>query len=207
MSLKKYGGQSLKPMIVTEFVRKWRFWLTADRLGPDMPLTQIRLYAPSSMRKLCEKMFQKFGDGAEFRPGAYAICCSKISIGNRVVIRPGTMLFADPRENGMGIIVEDDVLIGSGVHLYCANHRYDNPDMPIIDQGHYASKQIVLKRGCWIGANAIILSGVTIGYNAVIGAGSVVTRDIPDRVVAAGNPARIIREISQQSISKGRTFK
>jgi len=183
-------------MIVIELLKKWRFWLTADRLGPDMPLTQIKLYIPSSMKKLCKKMFRAFGDGAEFRPGAYAIGCSKISIGNRVVIRPGTMLFADPRKNGAGIVIEDDVMIGSAVHLYCANHRYDNPDIPIIDQGHYESKQITLKSGCWIGANAIILPGVTVGSNAVVGAGSVVTRDVPDKTVVAGNPASVVKNIS-----------
>ena len=47
---------------------------------------------------------------------------------------------------------------------------------------------------CWIGANSIILPGVTIGNNVVIGAGSVVTKDIPDNVVAVGSPAKIIRE-------------
>ena len=52
-----------------------------------------------------------------------------------------------------------------------------------------------MKRGCWVGANAIILPGVTIGENAVVGAGSVVTKSIPDKVVAVGNPARIIRHL------------
>ena len=183
-------------MALIEFVKKWRFWLRADRLGPDIPLTHIRLHIPTSMRRLCKKMFKRFGDGAEFRPGAYAICCSKISIGNRVIIRPGTMLFADPREAGAGITIEDDVLIGSGVHFYCSNHRYDDPHVPIIDQGHYDSKQIVLRRGCWIGANALILPGVTVGYNAVVGAGSILTEDIPDRVVVAGNPAKIIKRLT-----------
>lgn len=180
---------------LNEVIQRWRFWSDADRLGPDIPLTHIKLYIPSSMRKLCKRKFKYFGDSAEFRPGAYAICCSKISIGNRVVIRPGTMLFADPRVNGAGIVIDDDVLIGSGVHLNCANHRYDNPDVPIIDQGHYESKQITLKSGCWIGANTVILPGVTVGHNAVVGAGSVVTRDISDRVVAAGNPAQIIKRL------------
>ena len=180
-------------MIFSELLKRWKFWATADRLGPDMPLTQIRLYIPSRMKKLCTKMFRRFGEGAEFRPGAYAICCSKISIGSRVIIRPGTMLFADPREGGAGITIEDDVLIGSGVHFYCSNHRYDNPHVPIIDQGHYDSKEIVLRRGCWIGANAVILPGVTVGYNSVVGAGSILTQDVPERVVVAGNPAKVIK--------------
>lgn len=186
-------------MILNEFIKRLKFWMTADRLGPDMPLTHLRLYFPSSMRKLCIKKFKRFGEACEFRPGAYAVSCSKISIGDRVIIRPGSMLFADPREKGAGIVIEDDVLIGSGVHFYCHNHKFDNPDIPIIAQGYYDSKQITLKRGCWIGANSILLPGVTIGNNAVVGAGSIVTHDIPDMVIASGNPARIIKKLSDDT--------
>jgi acetyltransferase-like isoleucine patch superfamily enzyme len=147
------------------------------------------------MLKLCKEKFKYFDDTAEFRPGAYAICCSKIRIGRRVVIRPASMLFADPREGGAGITIEDDVLLGSGVHLYVINHKFDNPDQPIIDQGHMGSKPINLKTGCWLGANCIVLPGVTVGKNSVIGAGSVITRCIPDRVLAVGNPAKVLRRI------------
>ena len=74
-------------------------------------------------------------------------------------------------------------------------HRFDNPDIPIIDQGDHRAEPVTLKTGCWIGANALILPGVTVGRNSVIGAGSVVTKSIPDRVLAAGNPAKVIRAI------------
>jgi acetyltransferase-like isoleucine patch superfamily enzyme len=67
--------------------------------------------------------------------------------------------------------------------------------IPIINQGTYPPKAVILKRGCWIGANAIILPGVIIGENSVIGAGSIVTKSIPGGVVAAGNPAKIIKRI------------
>jgi acetyltransferase-like isoleucine patch superfamily enzyme len=147
------------------------------------------------MERLCSKKFKHFGMGAEFRPGAYAVCCSKISLGSRVIVRPGSMLFADPRENGAQITIEDDVMMGSGVHIYVHNHRFDDPAVPIIDQGYYASESVVLKRGCWIGANTVVLPGVTIGENAVVGAGSVVSNSIAARVLAAGNPAKVIREI------------
>lgn len=123
-----------------------RFWREADRIGPDIPLTHWRLHFPSSMRRMCIDKFKYFADSAEFRAGAYAIVCSKISIGKRVVIRPNTMLFADPRDGGAGITIEDDVMVGSGVHVYTQNHRYDSSEKPIIDQGHMPSEGETLSR-------------------------------------------------------------
>jgi len=181
--------------MISEVIKRIRYWIKTDRLGPDIPLTHSLLFFPKSMKKLCKKKFKRFGEQAEFRPGAYAIACSKISIGDRVIIRPGTMLFADGRENGAEIVIEDNVMIGSGVHLYCTNHRFDKAEIPLIDQGHHDSKQITLKNGCWIGANAIILPGVTIGRNSVVGAGSIVTKDVADLVVVAGNPAKYIKKV------------
>jgi acetyltransferase-like isoleucine patch superfamily enzyme len=184
-------------MFIREIFRRIRFWKEADRIGPDIPLTHWRLHFKSTMLKLCTEKFRSFDETADFRPGAYAICCSKISIGKRVVIRPTNMFFADPRDGGAGIIIEDDVLMGSGVHLYVNNHRFDSPDIPIIDQGHYVSQEVVLKKGCWLGANVIVLPGVTIGENSVVGAGSLVTKSIPPKVLAAGNPARVIKNIGE----------
>ena len=179
--------------------QKRRFDIKADRLGPDLPFTHWRLYFKPLASKLCKKKFAEFADSAEFRPGAYAIACSKIKIGRRVVIRPGSMLFADPRENGAGIKIEDDVLIGSGVHFYVSDHQFANTNVPIIDQGHRTSMPIVLKCGCWIGANTLILKGVTIGENTVIGAGSVVTKSIPNATIAVGNPCRVVRSIIDET--------
>jgi acetyltransferase-like isoleucine patch superfamily enzyme len=150
------------------------------------------------MRALCKSKFKYFADGAEFRPGAYAVFCSRISLGCRVVVRPGSQLMADAHQ---GITIEDDVMLGAGIHIYVNNHRFDDVSIPIIDQDYYPSAPVILKKGCWVGANAIILPGVTIGGNSVIGAGSVVTKSIPERVVAAGCPARVIREITGGSRS------
>lgn len=175
------------------FFSRIMFWLNADRIGPDIPLTHWQLHFKSKMRKLCQDKFLNFGQDSEFRPGAYAIVCSKISIGSRVVIRPGSMLFADAREYGAGITIEDDVMLGSAVHMYVSNHSFSDVSRPIIQQGSDASRPIVLREGCWVGAGAIILPGVTIGRNAVVGAGAVVTRDVPDFAVAVGAPAKVIK--------------
>jgi acetyltransferase-like isoleucine patch superfamily enzyme len=180
-------------MIISKIIERLRFYKYQDRMGPDMLFTHWKLYFKSTMLPLCKSKFKFFDETAEFRPGAYAIYCSKISIGQRVVIRPNTMLFADEFAS---IIIEDDVLIGSGVHMYTHNHRYDNPKIPIIDQGYYSSKNVTVKCGAWIGANAILLPGVVVGENSVIGAGSIVTKNVPPKTVVAGNPAKIIKKIN-----------
>ena len=178
-------------------INKIKFDLSTDRLGPDCPFTHWRLFFKGSMNRICSKKFAHFGKGAEFRPYAFAVNCSKISIGNNVVIRPTSMLFADSRYANKGrIFIEDDVLVGSGVHIYVSNHKYGTKNKPIIEQGHFEPLDTRLKMGCWIGANAIILPGVTVGNNSIVGAGSIVTKEVPDNVVVAGNPARIIKEIT-----------
>jgi acetyltransferase-like isoleucine patch superfamily enzyme len=169
------------------------YWRT-ERLGPDIPLTHVLLFFKKPGRWICEKKFGAFGPGSEFRPCAYAICTSNISIGKNVVIRPNTMLFADDTKTGQ-ICIEDDVEIGAGVHFYVNNHAYDRSDIPIKYQGYFKSEPILICRGAWIGACCVILPGVTIGQNAVVGAGSIVTRDVEPFTVVAGNPAKIIKKI------------
>ena len=172
---------------IKEFNSRISYFSKADRIGPDIPTTHWRLHFKSTMRRLCQKKFGLFDSTAEFRPGAYAIYCSNIRIGRGVIVRPGSMLFADQATT---ITIEDDVMMGSETHIYVSNLRFD--DVNFAD--------VILRRGCWIGAKTIILPGVEIGENAVIGAGSVVTKSIPPRVVAVGNPARVIRTISNKGI-------
>ncbi|WP_077639041.1 DapH/DapD/GlmU-related protein [Salinivibrio sp. ML198] len=169
------------------------FWLKEDRLGPDMPLTHFLLHSIKLQYWLCKHKFGKFGKDAEFRPGAYAVCASQIFIGSRVTIRPQSMLFAskDTCIHREHITIEDDVLIGSGVHIYVSNHKFDEPNQVISNQGHQEVKPVILRKGCWVGANSIILPGVEIGQNAVVGAGSVVTKSIPSFCVSAGNPCKV----------------
>lgn len=94
------------------------------------------------------------------------------------------------------ITLEKGVFVGGGVKLYDTDfhsiyyeERIQKPDPGI------KSKQILIKEGAFIGAHSIVLKGVTVGRHSVIGAGSVVTKDIPDNEVWAGNPARFIRKL------------
>lgn len=160
-----------------------------------MPLTHWMLYFNTTMRWLCRRRFGGFSARAEIRPGVYAVNCKNIFIGERVVIRPGTHLFATGDSDG-SIRIGDGVLIGSGVHIYVSNHEFRNVDLMIIDQGHSPSSSVTLQDGCWVGANVIILPGVTIGKNAVVGAGSVVTKSVLPFTLYAGNPARMIKNLA-----------
>lgn len=93
------------------------------------------------------------------------------------------------------ITIGNNVLLGPRVGIYTGNHA-THPDDRIAG-GCYA-QPVTIKDNVWIGAGVHILGGVTIGKNSIIGAGSVVTKDIPDNVIAAGIPCKIIRNITEQ---------
>ena len=120
--------------MIKSIYRRFRWWKTVDRVGPDIPLTHFLFYFPDIARKFCEKKFAQFGPGAEFRAGAYAVGCSRIRLGANVVIRPGSMLCADPAQPGGTITIEDDVLMGMGVHIYTTDHKFSDTTKPIIAQ-------------------------------------------------------------------------
>ncbi len=91
-----------------------------------------------------------------------------------------------------GITIEDDVFIGP----HCVLATEYHPEEPATRHS-LLTKPIVVKRNAWLGANVTVLAGVTIGENAIVAAGSVVTKDVPDNMVVAGSPARVIREIKK----------
>ncbi|MGL5046239.1 MAG: acyltransferase, partial [Shewanella sp.] len=96
-------------------LKKLYYWLKVKRIGPDIPLTHFLLHSKRLGRWLCLNKFAKFGHNSSMRPDSYAICSDHISIGNEVVIRPGTMLFGSEHGgNSVNITIEDFVLIGSG---------------------------------------------------------------------------------------------
>ena len=92
-----------------------------------------------------------------------------------------------------GITIEDDVFIGPHCVLATEYHP-ENPET----RHSLLTKPIVVKRNAWLGANVTVLAGVTIGENAIVAAGSVVTKDVPDNMVVAGSPAKVIREIKKE---------
>lgn len=93
------------------------------------------------------------------------------------------------------IYIGNNVLLGPRVSLYTAGHPLSSA---VRNSGLEFGKSITIGDNVWVGGNTIINPGVKIGANTVIGSGSVVTKDIPDNVIAAGNPCRVIRKITEQ---------
>ena len=112
-----------------------------------------------------------------------------IKIGRNCTIN--SFCFIDTAEKD--VIIGDDVLIGPFVGIHGSNYNYEDKYKRIGEQG-ITSKGIRIEDDVWIGSHATILDGVIIGKGAVIGAGALVTKDIPPYSVAAGVPAKVIKE-------------
>lgn len=128
------------------------------------------------------------GAGVHIKPPLFVDYGSYISIGAGTFANYGLVALDVAR-----ITIGDDVQIGPNVQLLTPTHPIE---ADLRREKYEAAKPIVIGNNVWLGGGAIVLPGVTIGDNSVIGAGSVVTKDIPANVVAVGNPARIVRNLS-----------
>lgn len=142
-----------------------------------------------------------------------------ITIGNDVIINHHASLFINPIKgraeliigNGVQlgkytdigcsnkIIIEDDVITAPFVHITDRDHSYQDINTPIMHQGANSKGPVIIRQGCWIGFGAQIMSGVTIGKQSVVAAGSIVTKDVPDYSIVAGNPAKVIKRYNQEN--------
>ena len=142
------------------------------------------------------KYGKNFTTGTGCRIEAYKFFSDspKLIIGNNVQINDYVHLAC-----GQSLIIEDDVLIASKVYISDINHgNYsgENHSFPAekAKNRKIFSKPVKICENVWIGENAIILPGIEIGKNSIIGAGSVVTKNVPENCIVAGNPARIIKK-------------
>lgn len=143
---------------------------------------QINQTNPNDPR--CQELIQELyhpGEGTRIVPPVFVNLAENVTIGKRVSIQPYSKMMSAGR-----IVIEDDVLIAMNCSLITNNHDFYQRRILTIQDIHIC-------QGAWLGAGVTVLPGVTIGRQAVIGAGSVVTRDIPDYAVAVGSPAKVVK--------------
>lgn len=139
---------------------------------------------------MIRKHFKKTGKEFRIEQPFHCDFWDRVSIGENFFSNYNFIILA-----GNDIEIGDNVMIAPDCGLYAAGHAFD-PDRR--NAGLEYGRPIKIGNNVWIGGGVKIIGGVTIGDNAVIGAGSVVIRDIPANVLAAGNPCRVIRELTPE---------
>jgi acetyltransferase-like isoleucine patch superfamily enzyme len=128
--------------------------------------------------------------GDETKIGAFVEVQKNVRIGNRCKISSHSFVCE-------GVVIEDNVFIGHGVTFINDSYpRATSAVGKLQAEADWKVEQTVVKTGASIGSGATILSRLTIGENAIVGAGSMVTKDVPRNAIVAGNPARILRYLS-----------
>jgi maltose O-acetyltransferase len=143
----------------------------------------------SERRRILEELLGAVGPGTEIRAPFHCDYGSNLSIGARTFANFGLVVL-----DVAPVTIGDDVQIGPFVQLLTATHPLD-PDLRRAKWE--AAEPIAIGDNVWLGGGVLVLPGVSIGEDTVVGAGAVVTRDLPGRVVAVGNPARIIRTVDR----------
>ncbi len=166
------------PVLVEEQARASRLLDRFNRTGAD---------DGAERHELLVELLGHLGPGSEIKPPLRCDYGYPIQIGARTFVNYGLVAL-----DVAPITIGDDVQIGPNVQLLTPTH----PIEPDPRRAKWeAAEPIAIGDNAWLGGGVIVLPGVTIGENTVVGAGSIVTKDLPPNVVAAGNPARVIRSV------------
>lgn len=142
---------------------------------------------------LLRDILAEVGPGARFEPNFRCEFGFNISLGAAFYANFDCVML-----DGAPITIGDNVLLGPRVGIYTANHAIDPRER--LAGGCYA-RPVTIGHRVWVGGGVQINQGVTIGNDSIVGAGSVVTRDIPPGVIAAGVPCRVLREITEADVT------
>ena len=143
------------------------------------------------------------GGNLHFNRGSAVVFGKNVKLGNQNIVtaRGGRILLGNSFSANDRVILNADIggtisfgdncLVGPGCIFRTANHKFDNPNKLIRDQGHEIS-DIKVGNDVWFGSNVVVLPGVSLGNGCVIGAGTVITKSFDDFVILAGVPARVV---------------
>ena len=171
-------------------LRRWRINRHMARAGAF-----IRYPVEGEVLETLDSGRLAIGEGTLLEPGCWLTVGpeARIEIGEGCFLNRNTMLAALDR-----IEIGDQVMFANNCFVGDADHRFDDQELPVPWQGFTSQGPVRIGDNCWFGVNCVVTSGVEIGERCVIGANSVVTQDLPPRVIAAGIPAKVIKEIEFQ---------
>lgn len=140
--------------------------------------------------QLLKELFESTGESLYIEPPFRCDYGSNITVGNNFYANFDCIILDVAK-----VTIGDNVFFAPRVGVYTAGHPIDaGVRNTLLEFG----KPVTIGNNVWVGGNVVINPGVTIGNNVVIGSGAVVTKDIPDNVIAAGNPCRVLREITEE---------
>ncbi|SPD75002.1 putative Acetyltransferase [uncultured Desulfobacterium sp.] len=158
---------------------------------PGLPGIMIR-------RSVYKSWFKHLGSDTDILPGVLIRNPQCLYVGKKCGLGVGVQIQA-----AGNVTMEDNVMLGPGVRIWSANHRYQDPYTPISEQG-YEFKEVIIEEDTWIGAGAFVMPGAHIGRGSVIAAQSVVgAKKYKQFSILAGNPARVIGSRDNTSPPKG----
>lgn len=152
-------------------------------------LNESREDEPAEREAIIKQLIPHTGKNFWLQPPFYCDYGYNIIIGDRVFFNFNCVVL-----DVTYVRIGSRTKFGPNAQIYTATHPIDHEERA---SGLEYAKPITIGDDCWIGGSAVICPGVTIGHRTIIGAGSVVTRDIPSDVFAAGNPCRVIRHLEK----------
>ncbi len=172
--------------------RAWMDGLAEERLKARKLVQEFNMSEPEDLAKRTEligRILGKVGKNAYIEPPFRCDYGSNIEIGDDFYANYNCIVLDVAK-----VTIGNNVMLAPNVAIYTAGHPI-HPDSR--KSGYEYGIPITIGNNVWIGGNVVVNPGVNIGNNAVIGAGSVVTRDIPDNAIAMGNPCRVVRYITE----------
>ena len=171
--------------------KAWLDGLSEERMENKKRIYQYNLLAPDAVEEqeqLIKKSLGKTGRHVHIEAPFHCDYGYNIEVGENFFANYNLTVL------DVGLVrIGNNAQIAPNVSIYTAGHPV-HPESR--NSGYEYGIAITIGDNVWIGGNAVIMPGVTIGDNVVIGAGSIVTKDLPSNVIAAGNPCRVIREIT-----------
>lgn len=180
-------------MIANLPYKAWMDGLSEERLENKKRIYQYNHLPPEQWNEqvdLLKRILGKTGDEVYIEPPFHCDYGYNIEVGENFYANYNLVILDVGK-----VRIGKNVMFAPNVSIYTAGHPV-HPDSR--NSGYEYGIDITIGDNVWIGGNVCVLPGVKIGDNVVIGAGSVVTKDLPDNVIAAGNPCRVIRKITQE---------